>query len=53
MTLHTEVVANTAPSTVFVACGDSSLDFYVKFFTHDVKGGIWVTSDINLMIWKI
>ncbi len=52
VTSHPEVLANPAPSTVFVAYGDSSLDFYVKFFIQDVKGGIRVTSDVNLMIWK-
>ncbi|KZR83965.1 mechanosensitive ion channel family protein [Synechococcus sp. MIT S9504] len=52
VTSHPEVLANPAPSTVFVAYGDSSLDFYVKFFIQDVKGGIRVTSDINLRIWK-
>ena len=49
---HSEVLKNPAPSTVFVAYGDSSLDFYVKFFIQDVMGGIRVTSELNLMIWK-
>ena len=50
--LHPEVLANPAPSTMFIAYGDSSLDFYVKFFIQDVMGGIRVTSEVNLIIWK-
>jgi small-conductance mechanosensitive channel len=49
---HPEVLSNPGPSTVFVAYGDSSLDFYVKFFIKDVMGGIRVTSEVNLMIWQ-
>ena len=53
VTSHPEVLESPAPSTVFVAYGDSSLDFYVKFFIQDVMGGIRVTSEVNLMIWAI
>ena len=53
VTSHPEVLESPAPSTVFVAYGDSSLDFYVKFFIQDVMGGIRVTSEVNLMIWEI
>ena len=49
---HPEVLSNPGPSTVFVAYGDSSLDFYVKFFIKDVMGGIRVTSEVNLLIWQ-
>jgi len=52
VTSHPEVLSNPSPSTVFVAYGDSSLDFYVKFFIKDVMGGIRVTSEVNLMIWR-
>ena len=53
VTSHPEVLESPAPSTVFVVYGDSSLDFYVKFFIQDVMGGIRVTSEVNLMIWAI
>ncbi|WP_114994167.1 mechanosensitive ion channel family protein [Synechococcus sp. UW179A] len=49
---HPEVLEDPEPSTMFIAYGDSSLDFYVKFFIQDVMGGIRVTSEVNLMIWK-
>ena len=49
---HPEVLCDPAPSTRFIAYGDSSLNFYVKFFIADVMGGIRVTSEINLLIWE-
>ena len=53
MTSYPEVLSDPAPSTMFIAYGDSSLDFYVKFFIQDVMGGIRVTSEVNLMIWQV
>ena len=53
VTSHPEVLSDPAPSTMFIAYGDSSLDFYVKFFIQDVMGGIRVTSEVNLMIWQV
>lgn len=50
--MHPEVLSDPAPSTTFIAYGDSSLNFYVKFFIQDVMGGVRVTSELNLLIWE-
>ena len=50
--MHPEVLSDPPPSTTFIAYGDSSLNFYVKFFIQDVMGGIRVTSELNLLIWE-
>jgi len=51
---HPDVVENPPPLTVFVEYGDSSLNFYAKYYTKDVmNSGIGVTSEVNFIIWKI
>ncbi|WP_115019930.1 mechanosensitive ion channel family protein [Synechococcus sp. UW140] len=50
---HSEVLSSPAPSTRFIEYGESSLNFYVKFFIKDVMGGIRVTSEVNLIIWEV
>ena len=50
---HPDVLASPPPSTVFIQFGDSSLNFYAKFFIKDVASGIRVTGDVNLIIWSV
>ena len=47
------MLASPPPSTVFIQFGDSSLNFYTKFFIKDVASGIRVTGDVNLIVWSV
>ncbi|MDA8584824.1 mechanosensitive ion channel [Rhodobacteraceae bacterium] len=49
---HPKILKTPEPSVIFSGMGDSSLDFEIRGFIRDIGGGVGVSSELRVAIFK-